>query len=109
MNRSLEHARKPGKEPLTQKKLAQLEKERRDVIFRDKNAANFNITGEKSFKKKYPVKKVKKAYYNDILSCETYLADLTSEIEHKSFYVPPIDRKLSDVLATAESLKRNKV
>ena len=38
------------------------------MIFRDKNATNFNIIGEKSYEKKYPIQKVKKVYYNDILS-----------------------------------------
>ena len=38
------------------------------MIFRNKNAANFNITGQKSYAKNYPIKKVKKVYFNDILS-----------------------------------------
>jgi len=38
------------------------------VLFRDKNVTNFNVTGEKSYEKKYPVKKIQKVYFNDILS-----------------------------------------
>ena len=57
------------------------------------------MTGEKSFEKKYPVRRVKKVYYNDILSYEEFMAEqVKGSIEDTSMNVAPISRKLGEVI-----------
>lgn len=87
------------KKKLTQAELFKIEKERRDRLFRDKNAANFNITGEKSYEKGYPVTKVKKVFYNDILSYDQFIEhSVKASMEDKSLNLAPMTRKLHEVL-----------
>ena len=64
---------KRNKKKMSGAELFKKEKARRDVLFRDKNAANFNITGVKSYEKCYPVTKIKKVFYNDILSYDEFI------------------------------------
>ena len=82
-----------------------IEKARRDVIFRDKNAVNFNITGEKSYKKSFPIKKVKKVYYNDILSYEDFIENKIKEsLNDKSLDLKPMSRNLKEVLTNKKNI-----
>ena len=78
------------------------EKERRDRIFRDRNAQNYNITGEMCYEKAYPIKKVRKVYYNDILSYDEFLANqIDGQInDEKMEMIAPISRQLKDVTKT---------
>ena len=69
--KSEESLQRSGKKTLSEnsmQSLFEIEKARRDAIFRDKNAANFNIIGKKSYVKRYPIKRIKKVFFNDILS-----------------------------------------
>jgi len=86
------------------------EKARREMIFRNKNAANFNITGQKSYAKNYPIKKVKKVYFNDILSYDQFLAEqITTSIHDDSFdKIKPMSRQLKEVLINKENIIRVK-
>jgi len=82
-----------------------IEKARRDVLFRDKNARNFNITGEKSYKKSFPIKRVKKVYYNDILSYEDFLAEkIFASVNDPSLNLQPMNRKLQEVLTNKKNI-----
>ena len=79
------------------------EKARRDVIFRDKNAANFNITGVKNYEKGFPIRKVQKVYYNDILSYDEFMAEKVNDAIHDKTLskVKPTCRKLNEVMVTS--------
>lgn len=87
-----------------------IEKARRDVIFRDKNAANFSVTGEKCFDKEYPVAKVKKVYYNDILSHEGFLDEsVKASINDPLLNIAPMSRDIKDVLSNSAGIMHCKV
>lgn len=80
----------------------QIEKARRDVIFRDKNAINFNITGEKNYEKKYPITKIKKVFYNDILSYDNFLEEsVKASIADKTLNLAPMTRRMKEVIVNS--------
>ena len=91
------------------KRLFEQEKKRRDAIFRDKNAANFNIIGKKSFAKKYPIKRIKKVFFNDILSYEEYMEGLIEATIHDpELDVRPISRQFKEVIDHTQNIVRVK-
>ena len=92
-----------------EKSLFEIEKERRDQLFRDKNVSNFNITGEKSYEKKYPIKKIRKIYYNNVLSDENFMLDRLQRLEEdESLDLAPPTRKLNDVMEIQTGIIRVK-
>ena len=89
--------------------LFEIEKARRDVIFRDKNVANFNIIGQKSYAKSYPIKRIKKVFYNDIVSYEEFLGgNVQAAINDPELNIKPMSRKLNDVFENKTNIVRVK-
>ena len=89
MKRTLHHTKDVKK---NKESLFKIEKARRDVLFRDKNAVNYNVTGEKSYEKEYPVKRIKKVFYNAVLSHAEHIASKGDMLKDKSLDVPPVTR-----------------
>ena len=63
------------------------------MLFRNKHAANFNIVGQKSYVKNYPIKRVKKVFYNDILSYDEFLqGNVNAAINDPELDIKPMSR-----------------
>ena len=108
--RSILNCTKRSQENMNRKpNLFQIEKERRDQLFRAKNAANFNVTGQKSFAKKYPIKRIKKVFYNDILSYDEFIAgNVDAAVNDPELEVKPMSRQLKEVVDHTQNIVRVK-